>query len=39
MERLATGIAGAQLTLCDGGHLFMMQDPAAWPTIIDFLAA
>ena len=39
MERLAAGIAGAQLALCDGGHLFMMQDPAAWPTIIDFLAA
>jgi 3-oxoadipate enol-lactonase len=38
-ERMAARIPGAQLALCDGGHLFMMQDPTAWPTILSFLAA
>lgn len=38
MERLAAHIPDARLTFCDGGHLFMMQDPTAWPTIINFLA-
>ena len=39
MERLAARIPGAKLILCDGGHLFMIQDPTAWPTIVAFLAS
>lgn len=37
MERLAGRIPGARLAFCDGGHMFMIQDPAAWPTIVAFL--
>ena len=37
LERLAARIPGAALVLCDGGHVFMMQDPTAFPTIIEFL--
>ena len=37
MERLASKIPNATLELCDGGHLFMLQDPTAWPTIVRFL--
>lgn len=36
-KNIATRIPGARLELCDGGHLFMMQDPSAWPTMIEFL--
>jgi 3-oxoadipate enol-lactonase len=36
-ERLASRIPGAHLVLCDGGHVFMFQDPAAWPAIVEFL--
>jgi 3-oxoadipate enol-lactonase len=36
-EFLATTIPGAQLAFFDGGHLFMMQDPAAMPAMLDFL--
>jgi 3-oxoadipate enol-lactonase len=36
-ERLAAAIAGARLELFDGGHGFLMQDPAAWPAIAEFL--
>jgi len=25
--------------LFDGGHIFFMQDPAAMPTMLDFLGA
>jgi 3-oxoadipate enol-lactonase len=38
-EFLAAHIPGAELALFDGGHIFMMQDPAALPTMLDFLAA
>jgi len=38
MERLASRIPGARLVLCDGGHLFMIQDRSAWPTIVEFLS-
>ncbi|MGI9616419.1 MAG: alpha/beta fold hydrolase [Acidimicrobiales bacterium] len=34
---LADGIAGAKLEVFQGGHLFLMQDRAAFPTIIEFL--
>jgi 3-oxoadipate enol-lactonase len=36
-EFLATRIPGAELTLFDGGHIFFMQDPAAIPSMLDFL--
>ncbi|WP_439815391.1 alpha/beta fold hydrolase [Zavarzinia sp. CC-PAN008] len=35
---LANRIAGARLDFFDGGHLFLMQDPAAWRAIAAFLA-
>jgi 3-oxoadipate enol-lactonase len=38
-EFLARAIPGARLEMFDGGHAFFMQDPAAFPTIIAFLAA
>jgi 3-oxoadipate enol-lactonase len=38
-ERMAARIPGAQLVLCEGGHLFMLQDPTAWPTMVAFLEA
>lgn len=37
LERMAARIPGARLQLCDGGHVFFLQDPSAWPTIVDFL--
>lgn len=37
-ERLAVAIPGAQLAVFDGGHGFLLQDPAAWPAIASFLA-
>ena len=36
-EYLAAHIPGARLDLFDGGHIFMIQDPTAFPTIIQFL--
>jgi 3-oxoadipate enol-lactonase len=38
-EFLAATIPGAQLAFFDGGHIFMMQDPAAMPAMLDFLGA
>ena len=38
MARLAQRIPDARLVMCDGGHLFLLQDPTAYPTIADFLA-
>lgn len=37
-RRLAGAIAGAELRLFDGGHLFLLQDRTAYPAVIDFLA-
>lgn len=34
---LVETIPDARLQVFDGGHLFMLQDPTAWPAIIDFL--
>jgi 3-oxoadipate enol-lactonase len=34
---LARTIPGARLEMFDGGHVFMMQDPAAFPTMLAFL--
>jgi 3-oxoadipate enol-lactonase len=36
-EYLAAHIPGARLLVVDGGHAFMLQDPAAWPLIVAFL--
>jgi 3-oxoadipate enol-lactonase len=36
-KRMASRIPKARLVLCDGGHVFFLQDPTAWPTIVDFL--
>ncbi len=38
-EFLAATIPGAELAFFDGGHIFMMQDPAAMPAMLDFLGA
>ena len=38
-EAIATRIAGSEFRLYEGGHAFVAQDPAAFPEILDFLAA
>ena len=38
-EHLASAIPGATLEMFDGGHLFLLQDRAAWPAITAFLNA
>jgi 3-oxoadipate enol-lactonase len=37
LEAITRQIRGAQLELFDGGHYFMLQDPAAFPHMIEFL--
>jgi 3-oxoadipate enol-lactonase len=37
-ERMAGRIPGAELRFFEGGHLFMIQDRAALPAMIEFLA-
>lgn len=37
LERLASRIPGAELKFFEGGHLFMIQDRAAVPAMVDFL--
>ena len=39
MEALAGWIAGAELALFEGGHLFLVQDKAAYPYVIQWLKA
>ncbi|MCB0994300.1 MAG: alpha/beta fold hydrolase [Acidimicrobiales bacterium] len=36
---IAEQIPGARLAVCDGGHVFFLQDPLAWPMIELFLTA
>jgi len=36
-ERLAARIPGSKLQMFDGGHMFMIQDRAAMPAMMDFL--
>jgi 3-oxoadipate enol-lactonase len=36
-QRLAAAIPGAEFALFDGGHLFLVQDPSAYPAVIEFL--
>jgi 3-oxoadipate enol-lactonase len=38
-ERMAARIPGSELQWFEGGHLFMIQDRAAYPAIIKFLTA
>lgn len=35
---LASEIPNAELRVYDGGHLFLLQDRAAWPDILEFLS-
>jgi len=37
LERLAAAIPDARGELFDGGHVFLLQDPTAWRSIVDFL--
>lgn len=37
LEALVSRIPDARLELFEGGHLFLVQDPKAWPAIIAFL--
>jgi pimeloyl-ACP methyl ester carboxylesterase len=37
-EAIASRVAGAELRFYEGGHLFVLQDPAAMPDILGFLA-
>jgi 3-oxoadipate enol-lactonase len=37
VRALAAGIGGSRLQFFDGGHLFLLQDPTAWPSIVEFL--
>jgi 3-oxoadipate enol-lactonase len=39
LELMAERIPDSRLVLCDGGHIFFLQDRSAWPTVIDFLCA
>ena len=39
LQAIVRQIRGAQLELFDGGHYFMLQDPAAFQRMIEFLAA
>jgi 3-oxoadipate enol-lactonase len=36
-EALVSRIPGARLEWFEGGHLFLLQDPEAWPAIVRFL--
>ena len=38
-EFLARAIPGARLELFDGGHIFFLQDSAAFPAMLGFLRA
>ena len=38
-EAIASRIPGAELRVYEGGHAFFVQDPTAFPEILDFLAA
>jgi 3-oxoadipate enol-lactonase len=34
---IAAAVQDGRFVLADGGHLFMLQDPTVWPTILGFL--
>ena len=37
VEALAGAISGARLQFFNGGHMFLLQDPAAWSAVVEFL--
>jgi pimeloyl-ACP methyl ester carboxylesterase len=37
-EAIAARVPGAELRVYEGGHMFFVQDPTAFPEILDFLA-
>ena len=37
LEAMHQQIAGSTMELFEGGHLFLLQDRAAWPKVIEFL--
>jgi 3-oxoadipate enol-lactonase len=37
MERLTERIPDSRLQLFDAGHLFLLQDPAAWNAVVEFI--
>ncbi|HEY3948475.1 alpha/beta hydrolase, partial [Phenylobacterium sp.] len=37
-DRMADRIAGSKLRFFEGGHMFMLQDRAALPAMLDFLS-
>lgn len=37
-QAIADRVPGATMHIYDGGHMFMLQDPKAWPEIIAFLS-
>jgi pimeloyl-ACP methyl ester carboxylesterase len=37
-EAIASQVAGSELHVYEGGHLFVAQDPKAFPEILDFLS-
>ena len=39
LEAIADAVPAAQLEVFDGGHLFLLQDQRAWPTIVEWLLA
>ncbi len=36
---LAAAIGGAEFRQFDGGHMFFLQDPTAWPAVVSFLSS
>jgi 3-oxoadipate enol-lactonase len=38
LRNLAGAIPGARLQFFEGGHMFFLQDPAAWAAVVDFFA-
>ena len=37
VNALAKAIMGSRVQFFDGGHLFLLQDPTAWPSVVAFL--
>jgi 3-oxoadipate enol-lactonase len=37
VNALAAAIPGSRVQFFDGGHLFLLQDPTAWPSVVAFL--
>jgi 3-oxoadipate enol-lactonase len=39
VNALSAAISGSRVQFFDGGHLFLLQDPTAWPSVVEFLKA